>query len=1182
MSLPDPGIPPPLRRLTTVTKPCPACGTEVADDARFCSACGAALAEPLRAEERKLVTVLFADVTGYTNLGEKLDAERLKEVMDAYFVAMREAIEAEGGTVEKFIGDAVMAVFGAPVAHEDDPARALRAALGMRERLGSLNASLRASHDVALEMRVGINSGEVMAIADPKPGMGLVTGDAVSVAARLEQNAEPGEVLVAERVARATRGFTFADVGPLALKGKGQAVRAVRLVGDERAAERGIPGLRAPLVGRDSEMELLTSLFKRVADEKRPHLATVYGDAGVGKSRLTSEFLQTIESGAEAPLIVAGRCLPYGDGVTYWPLAEILKGLAGALDTDPPDLVVEKIRKLGRELLTPDVASEPARATAALAYTVGVEDPAVSFRDLSPRQVRLETHSAWLSLFSGLAIDRPVVAVIEDIHWADSALLDLLEELADRMQGPVLLICPARPELTQRRPAWGGGRRNFSSIFLDPLSLDEAGRLIEFLLSVEDLPRDVNERILERAEGNPFFLEEIVRHLIDEGMIVHEEGRWKGTAECGEVLIPDTVQGVLAARIDLLSPQEKRVVQSAAVVGRIFWTGPLRRLVGDEIEDIDEVLDGLESRELVRGRLSSSIGGDREYIFKHVLTRDVSYESLPKRDRAAAHATVATWLEETAGERRREFAELLAYHFAEAVKGAARLDAVEAELLRAKAVRYLLLASDVAKDRYVIDRSQRYAEEALTLASDGMERAQALHLIGLAHQYNYRGQDAWRTLCQAVDEAVAAAPHEHRRIAEFCAWALETPLRYPGSMTRVTPGHEVRPYLEIAMEAASHLGEDSPELIRILIIKSFWPYAFPPETDEEFSTAKADGLRAANMARRIGNARLESAALDGAASAPMMQGLFREAAEFHQRRLQLTSELGDPWEIGDIHAMVAWVDFVMGHFRDAATASDERIAVTESDAPGVAVHVLSWTLLARFRLGEWDEALADFRRIEDLLGERRSTPPFFASRAFAAAALIHEVQGNSAGADAIISTLRVLEIEHDEKDLVAWSPWIAPLLIRRGEIDQATAIAEYAPTVKRWSGLLAVYYEAVCIALPAAGRWEEIPERARTLRAYADRGGFEALPSAVDVMEGRLAVHSGDLELAAELFRSAIEGFRRVGAAWDVALAEVALGETLIGLGRRDEAIAPLQRAIETFERLGAAREQAQARKLLG
>ncbi|MGH2726958.1 MAG: AAA family ATPase, partial [Actinomycetota bacterium] len=517
------------------------------------------MSESPKAEERKLVTVLFADVTGYTSLGEKLDAERLREVMDAYFTAMRGAIEAEGGTVEKFIGDAVMAVFGAPVAHEDDPTRALRAALGMRERLEALNASLTGSHGLTLEMRIGVNSGEVMATAEPQPGMGLVTGDAVSVAARLEQNAEPGEVLVAERVARATRGFTFAEVGPLALKGKGHAVRALRLIGEQRlAAERGIPGLRAPLVGRLPEMSLLRSIFDRVASERRPHLVTVYGDPGVGKSRIVAEFVQTMETQPSSPLIVSGRCLPYGDGITYWPLAEILKTLTGALDSDPPDVVIDKIRKVGHELLTPDVTDEPATTTAALAYTVGVEDPDVSFRELPPRQVRLEIHAAWRSFFSGLAAENPVVAVIEDIHWADSAMLDLLEELAAKVEGPLLLVCPARPELTQRRASWGGGKRSFSSIFLDPLTEDEAGRLIATLLAIEDIAPDVHERILSRAEGNPFFLEEIIRQLIDEGSIVHESGRWRATAGCGDVQIPDTVQGVLAARIDLLTPEEKR------------------------------------------------------------------------------------------------------------------------------------------------------------------------------------------------------------------------------------------------------------------------------------------------------------------------------------------------------------------------------------------------------------------------------------------------------------------------------------------------------------------------------------------------------------------------------------------------------------------------------------------------
>ncbi len=1129
------------------------------------------------------MTVLFADVTGYTGLGEKLDAERLKEIMDAYFVAMREAIEAEGGTVEKFIGDAVMAVFGAPVSHEDDPARALRAALGMRKRMEALNETLRRSHDVTLEMRIGVNSGEVMAIADPSRGMGMVTGDPVSVAARLEQNAEPGEVLVAERVARATRGFTFAEVGPLALKGKGHAVRALRLTGEQRlAAERGIPGLRAPLVGRDSEMDLLGSLFKRVADERRPHLVTIYGDPGVGKSRLVAEFMQRVEGGGHGnPLILAGRCLPYGDGVTYWPLAEILKGLAGVLDTDATDLVVEKIRKLGRELLTADVAAEPARATAALAYTVGVEDPAVPFRDLSPRQVRLEIHAAWRSLFSGLAIERPVVVLVEDIHWADSALLDLLEELADRLQGPVLLVCPARPELTQRRATWGGGRRNFSSIFLDPLSHDEAGKLIEFLLSVQDLPADVNERILERAEGNPFFLEEIIRQLIDEGMIVHEEGRWKGTAECGEVVIPDTVQGVLAARIDLLPRDEKRVAQSAAVVGRVFWTGPLRRLIRD-IDDIDAVLDSLESKELIRARLSSSIGGDREFIFKHVLTRDVAYESLPKRDRSVAHGTVAAWLEQTAGERRREFAELLAYHFAEAVKGSARLDGQDAEMLRKSAVEHLLLASEVARDRYVIDGSRRHAEEALSLATNGSERSKALELIGFAYQYDYQGDDAWRVLRQAVDEALEATPDDHRRIASVCAWALDTPLRYPGSMREPPSEDEAFRYLQAGIAACEHIEGDSPELVRILTAKSFWPYGFPVSVSKEDSGhALEDGLRAAEMARRLGQIRLESAALDGAATSPMEQGLYREANEIHRRRLKLTEELRDPWELGDIFAMQGWMAYMMGRYRETVQACERGMERAVADVPGVAVHIVSWRALARFRLGEWDECLADVTLMEELLGARRRTPPFFGSRPFAAAALIHEIRGNAAAADTLISMLTNLEVEHNETGLTAWVSDLGPLLIRRGDTERAFEVATKALAVVRWRVWRKMNYEALCEALPAAGRWDLIPERAEEMRTYAERGGFDALPFAVDRLEGQLALHEGDQERAVGFFRRSAEGYTSLEAVWAAALSNLLLGETLIGLGRREDATELLHRALETFERLGAISERTRTRELL-
>ena len=409
------------------------------------------------AGERKLVTVLFADVTGSTALGEHLDPERLREVLETFFAAMREEIEAEGGTVEKFIGDAVMAAFGVPVAHEDDPARALRAASRMLTRLESVNEELSDRHDVRLQIRIGVNTGEVLATTSPQPGEPMVTGDVVNAAARLQAAAEPGTAVLGERTARSVPRARLIDLGMLDLKGKSEPVRGYRLAGEDvLEAERGVPGLRAPMVGRDAEMDLLRSVYARAVAERRPTLVTVYGDAGVGKSRLTREFLAWAEAQAPAPLVLRGRCLPYGDGIAYWPLAEILKGHAGILDTDAPDLAIEKVRKLGQDLLTADVTADPTLATSALAYTIGLPDPDSPLEAMDPDQVRDEVDAAWRSFFTALAIGAPTVVVVEDIHWADPVLLDLLETLADHVEGPAMFLCPSRPDLTSRRPTWVG------------------------------------------------------------------------------------------------------------------------------------------------------------------------------------------------------------------------------------------------------------------------------------------------------------------------------------------------------------------------------------------------------------------------------------------------------------------------------------------------------------------------------------------------------------------------------------------------------------------------------------------------------------------------------------------------------------------------------------------------------
>ena len=1106
--------------------------------------------------------------------------------MDSYFGAMREVIESVGGTVEKFIGDAIMSVFGVPVAHEDDPVRALRAALRMRERLSTLNATLTETHGVALEMRIGINSGEVLAVTEPKAGEAMVAGDAVNVAARLQQTAEPGQIVVAERVARATRGFRFEEVGaPLELKGKGVGVRAVRLLGDAPRVDAGGAGLQAPLVGRDAEMALLDTLYDRVTRERRPNLVSIYGDPGVGKSRLVAEFLQRRERTDDPPLILSGRCLPYGDCVTYWPLAEILKGLAGVFDTDPPETVVDKIRKLGGELLTSDVTSEPARATAALAFTVGVEDPETSFTELPPRQVRAEMHAAWRSFFSALAADRPVVLMVEDIHWADAAMLDLLEEVADRTQGPLLIVCPTRPELTTRRPAWGGGRRNYSSMFLDPLTAGESQELVAAFLATEDLPPKLAQQILDRAEGNPFFLEEILRHLIDEGVLVRDGDRCRASGDAVEVVLPDTVQGALAARIDLLSTDEKRVIQSAAVVGRVFWAGVVAQLLDKPADEVEEIIDRLEGRELVRAHLASAIGGDREYIFKHVLTREVAYESIPRRERSSAHARTADWLEATTEGRHAEFAELLAYHFFEAfrpLEADSRAGVVETERLRGKALDFMMVAAHEAGAKLVLAKAQQLGEQALHLARDSIERSRALVELGNVHRDNYIGDRAWASFCEAVDERVKATPDDHAAIVELCAMALDIPTRWPGGMRNVPSERDVMRYLKLGMEHASFLEGDSVALVRLLTSKSFYAYGFPgsAESDEELDAAMKDGIRAAEIARRLGRPDLESGALDGATSNLMAQDKWGSMDDMMNRRIQLADVIRDPWELGDIFAMRAWMHFMQGRYLEAIRSALEGLDRIGADASAPSIHCLSWCAMARYRLGSWGQFQADMARLEEVLGDRRHKPPHFAYRPYAAAAVVHEIQGNRAAADVQLEIISETD-RAQRAGRGGAAPWTALVLSRRGDYDEALkklALADNTAGGRQYHSLT---LEARAEVVAEGGLWAQASGLAKDMRAHANTSKALDLPLAADRLEGLAAVAAERWNDAVTFLTRASAGYAEIETRWDEARTDVALAEALIATDQRDEAARRLQKAAATFERLNALREGARASELL-
>ena len=1156
---------------------CSVCGSPIPPDGRFCPSCGTPVdvAASAGSEERKVVSILFADVTGSTELGEQLDPERFRQVMQAYAEAMREEIQAEGGTVEKFIGDAVMAAFGVPVAHEDDPERALRASGRMLARLGRLNGELAASHGVTLQIRIGINTGEVLAVTAPTPGEAMATGDAVNTAARLQSLAEPGTVLVSERTANAVRGFVFEDRGPQTMKGRRERVRTFRLVEESSGPIRGVPGLSAPMVGREAELDLLRTIYERVARDRRPHLVTVYGDAGVGKSRLTREFVAWAEQTEPRASTLRGRCLPYGDGITYWPLAEILKGHAGILDTDPPDLAIEKVRKSGRELLTEEVSPDPPRATAALAYTVGLIDPDISFANASPREIRDELHAAWRSFFTALAIAEPIVIVVEDIHWADPVLLDLLDELADQVAGPALFVCPSRPDLTATRPSWGGGRRNMSSIALDPLTAEAADRLVRALLTVDDLPADVRERILRRAEGNPFFLEEIIRRLIDGGVLTHDGERWRASSGVDEIEIPDTVQAVLAARIDLLEPSDKHVLQAASVVGRVFWTGPISELVDLDVPDVTEALRRLEDRELVLSRPGSTLSGQREYSFKHVLTRDVAYESIPRRDRVQAHTDVARWLERTSGERAAEFAELLAYHWLTAAELAQETRGETPDDLREAALPWLLRASNDSRRRLGVRKAQRFAEHAIDLARTDLERVDAYEAMGAASFDAYEGDLAWRYFRDAAEVLSGSGSPDGERIAYLVARACEVPQRWPGSIRGAPPSEaEAKEVFDLG-EAALPPG-DSEARIRLLGIRAGWLFGYPPSddvNDDDLSAYAAAGIEAADVALRMGLPDLASGSLDAANAAWSSLGYFSESFKLIERRVDLLPQLTDILEIGDCYAMQAWGLYELGRYDDALAVSRDGLRNIAGRGANVELHLRAWLVTTLHRTGRWDDALEELAFMMQLLGDRRDDLPYFVTPAVSVVAMIHQARAEPAEADRLQAALVRLTSPQGGRVYA----FLRRLLVQRGETELAASIERPI----NWRVHANDAFEADAELTAASNAWDRAPELIAVMRRHEARAGTAALAAFADRLEGRAALAGGDAARAVAPLAAATDRFEELGAVWERALTQLDLATAWARAGQRSAAEGVMRAAAATFEALGAVKDLEAARSVL-
>jgi class 3 adenylate cyclase/tetratricopeptide (TPR) repeat protein len=741
-------------------------------------------------EARKVVTVVFSDLAGSTSLGERLDPESLGRVMARWFEAMRTVLERHGGTVQKFIGDAVMAVFGIPALHEDDAVRAVRAAAELRRGLEGLNRDLVRDWGVTLEMRTGINTGEVVA-GDRGVGDALVLGDAVNVAARLEQAAAPGEVLLGEPTWRLVRDAVRVEpVAPLTLKGKAQPVAAFRLL----SVTPGVPGharrLDAPMVGRERPLRLLHDVFEAAAGDGACHLVTVLGAAGVGKSRLVAEFLAGV--GQEAT-VLRGRCLSYGEGITYWPVTELLRAAVGLTDADGPDAARAKLEAA--------LAGEERAAPIAdgLAGLLGLAEPTDSPEEL-PWAVR--------RLLEALARDRPLVVMLDDLHWAEPTLLDLIEHVADwSRDAPIMLCCLARPELLEARPGWGGGKLNASSLLLQPLGAADSERLVGHLLGRVTLAEAARRHIVETAEGNPLFVEELLGMLIDDGLLVRSDGGWTPTADLATIPVPTSIATLLTARMEQLDREERAVVGRASVIGQTFYRDALAELSTDaDRAAVGVSLTALVRKELVRPA-ASDLAGQDAFRFRHLLLRDAAYAGLPKALRAELHERFAGWLERAAGERLREHPELVAYHLERGYRLRAELGPVDerGQALASSAAERLTQAGRRALALGDMPAVVKLLQRAVALLpADAPGRPELLVDLGLALLETgavEQGDAALADAAAAID--MAADPRRAWRVRLDC------------SMLRVVHGRErrttdeVRQEAEQAIAALTELGDDA-------------------------------------------------------------------------------------------------------------------------------------------------------------------------------------------------------------------------------------------------------------------------------------------------------------------------------------------------------------------------------------
>jgi class 3 adenylate cyclase/tetratricopeptide (TPR) repeat protein len=1136
---------------TALEAHCPACGTAHRPGQRFCAECGAALtAEAVAAPaaagpvgavgevaERRLVTVLFADLVGFTTLSERRDAEEVRELLSRYFATCRRLIGLYGGTVEKFIGDAVMAVWGTPTATEDDAERAVRAALDLVAAISSLGEEVGAE---GLRARVGVLTGEA-AVTLGASGEGMVAGDLVNTASRIQSVAEPGAVFAGDSTRRTTeQTIVYEPAGSFELKGKDGLVtlwRAMRVVSGARGALKS-EGLEAPFVGRDRELRLIKDLFHASAEEQSAHLVSVTGVAGIGKSRLAWEFYKYFDGLAEIIYWHRGRCLAYGEGVTYWALADMVRMRCRIGEDETAETAQAKLRAtLEEHMLDED---ERRFVEPRLAQLVALGDQEA--RD------RKELFAAWRLFFERLSETYPAVLVFEDMQWADASLLDFIEELLDLSRShPIYVVTLARPELIERRPTWGAGLRNFTSLYLEPLA---PAAMQDLLLGlVPGLPAALRDQILARAEGIPLYAVETVRMLLDRGALVLEGAAYRPVGEIAALEVPETLHALIAARLDGLPGEERGLLQDCAVLGKTFPKAAIVALTGRDEVELESLLASLVRKEVLGVQADPRSPEHGQYGFLQDLVRHVAYETLSRRDRKARHLTAARLLGEGLGDE--DVVEVVASHLLEAYRIAPGAD--DAGEIRAQACDALVRAGDRAGSLGAAAEARRYFEQAVELAQTPLAAA-ALS--------DRAGQMAWltgdsvgaRTLYDAALAGYESAG-EARAAARVSARLAEL------DFVDGRPGEAVA-RLEPVLESLA--GEDSPEtaevaaqLGRFLILDGEFERGGPhleralalaeqldlPDTLAEALTSKGVLLIQTD---RLYEARV---LLEGAIEVALQNDAYASA-------LRAINNLGVVLESLDQFGVSA------SRVAEGMTLA-RRIGDRQWEAS-----LMGGSILELSMLGRWDEAIATAAKVAEL-----------AATAWIQALLlelvrIHCERGDVGEARAVLGSAVDTDDSADIQTRVGRGAVTAHLLRAEGAVEPALEIAErtfaearaaFGPT----SSLLKVAFEEVLESAMTAGR----PERATELLTFLDplRPGqmTPMLRATHNRYRGRLAAAAGE-DGAAESLAVAERFYAELDMRFQAAATRLERAECLISLGQVEEAEALIPEAREVFVELKA------------